>query len=70
MSERTTRADLKVIDGGSAVLLQPLTAEAEAWIEENVDASGFQPYWPMVACEARYAGDLLAGMEADGLTLG
>jgi len=61
-------ADIEVANGGSIVLLRPVTSEGRDWVEENIGQdNGYQPYWPTVVCEARYAGDVIDGMVADGL---
>jgi len=61
-------ADIEVVNGGSIILLRPETDAGQAWIEENIGQdNGFQPYWPTVVCEVRYAGDVIDGMVADGL---
>ena len=63
-------SDVTVTDGGSIILLQPNTPEAESWIEDNIGQdNGFQPYWPTATCEHRYADDIIDGMMADGLTV-
>ena len=61
-------ADIEVVNGGSIVLLRPETDAGKAWVEENIGQdNGYQPYWPTVVCGARYAGDVIDGMVADGL---
>jgi hypothetical protein len=65
----STRSDVEIEDGGSVVLLRPLTPEAVVWVNENIGQdNGYQPYWPVVVVERRYVPDILEGMQADGLT--
>ena len=60
--------DFSVLDGGSILLIRPLTDRAVAWVEDNIgEGNGYQPYWPTVIAEHRYAHDIIAGMLADGL---
>ena len=60
--------DITVQDAGSIVLLQPHTGTAKRWLEENIGQdNGFQPYWPTVVVEPRYLGEIIEGMQADGL---
>ncbi len=62
--------DITVVDAGSIVLLQPNTPAAIEWIDENIgEDNGFQPDYPNVLCEPRYAQDILYGMQNDMLTL-
>jgi hypothetical protein len=52
---------------GTICILTPLTDEAEQWVKSYVDDTGFQPYWPAVVMEPRYADDVLQGIADDGL---
>ena len=62
--------DITVVDTGSIVLLQPNTSEAVEWIDENIGKdNGFQPDYPTVLCEPRYAQDIMYEMQNDMLTL-
>lgn len=61
--------DIDVTDGGSVNIVTPLTDTATDWINENVSDEGYHPYWPSLVVESRYLGDLLFGMQSDGLTL-
>ena len=58
--------DATVRYGGSIVLVYPLTRNAEVWLRENTDGQWFGN---AIAVEPRYLGNLLAGMEADGLNV-
>lgn len=59
--------DVAVEPRGSLILIRPVTEAARKWIEENVAVA--EPVWfaGRLACEARFAPDLLAGMTEDGL---
>ena len=59
--------DVRVIDHGSVVMVAPLTAEARRFAEENVALESWQWLGDAFAVEPRYVGDLVDGMEAEGL---
>ena len=64
-------ADIEIMDGGSVVLLQPVSDAGREWIDEHVgEDNGFQPYYPTITCERRYVRDILDGMLEDGLEVG
>jgi len=55
---------------GSIILLHPRSSEAREWVQDHIGPdNGFQPYWPTVVIEPRYAGDIVAGIQADGLKI-
>jgi len=61
-------ADFSVNDQGSIVLIEPVSQAAVDWVEEFIGQdNGFQPYWPTVVIEHRYADDVIEGMISDGL---
>jgi hypothetical protein len=60
--------DFSVSNHGSIFLLQPLTFEARAWIEEHVDP-GSQEWAGAVVIEHRFIRDLVEGIFADGYTV-
>jgi hypothetical protein len=63
-------ADVSIRDEGSVVLFTPESDAGREWVEEHIGAdNGFQPYWPTVVVEHRYAGDVADGMVGDGLEL-
>ena len=63
-----SEADFTISDHGTIILLKPHTSKALAWVEENIGReNGYQPYWPTVLCEPRYAQDILDGIGQDGL---
>lgn len=59
--------DFDLVNGGSVFLLIPNTEAAEAWVANNL------PDNPLtlgrgIAVEHRYIGDILHGIQGDGLT--
>jgi hypothetical protein len=61
--------DFSIIsDGGGVVLVLPRTAEARAWIAQNVDPNATK-LGDAVGVEVRYLADLVAGIEADGFSV-
>jgi len=60
------RADVRIANHGSIVLVRPVTKAAEEWLNDNVGGEA-QYFGNALACEPRYVGDLLHGMENDGL---
>lgn len=62
-------ADFVVENHGSIFLLRPLTESARIWVDEHIGTdNGFQPYYPTVVIEPRYAGAILEGIREYGLT--
>jgi hypothetical protein len=60
--------DVTIANHGSIFTFTPHSPAAHCWIEDNVDADA--PWWGgALAVEARYAPDLAAGMEAEGLEI-
>ena len=59
--------DVIVDSYGSVVGLSPMTQAAREWIEENVAAESWQWLGGVLNVESRYAADLVAGMQDDGL---
>ena len=47
---------------GSIVLVRPLTEEAKAWLEENVETESWQWWSGALAVEPRCVETLVAGM--------
>jgi hypothetical protein len=66
---KTPHADVVIENYGTIFLFRPLSDSAHTWIEENVSPEGFHPDWPTLVVEHRHAGNLAAGMQADGLVL-
>jgi len=61
--------DFKFMDSGSICLLRPVSKRAEAWVNENIDRGGYQPYWPTVVVEPRYTENVIQGIMDDGLAI-
>lgn len=62
--------DFSFRDEGSLVLLTPLSPSAHEFVEERIGSdSGFQPYWPTVVIERRYAQAILEGAIAEGMVI-
>ena len=67
---RKTTPDFSFRDEGSIVLLTPLSPSAHEFVEERIGSdNGFQPYWPIVVIERRYAQDILEGVIAEGMVV-
>jgi hypothetical protein len=65
------QADILVANHGSLMILRPNTVEGGEWLESNIgEDNGYQPMWPSVVVEARYAQAILEGASRDGLNLG
>lgn len=62
-------ADVKVDNSGSVVGLTPITPAAREWIAENCQAEPWQWLGETLNIDTRYAGAVLEGMQADGLTI-
>jgi hypothetical protein len=61
--------DFTLENHGSIALLRPLTQAARQWVEHNVSQEGFQPFWPSVVVEPRFAPDILHGISGEGLVV-
>lgn len=59
--------DFLIIDHGSIVTFKPLTEAAREWWDEHTNAEEFCA--ANHCAEARYAQDIVDGIEADGLTI-
>ncbi len=63
-------SDFLVENHGSIFLLKPLTPSAIYWVEEHIGPkNGYQPYYSTVVVEHRYIGDIVAGIQNDGLVV-
>ena len=63
-------ADFILEDDGSLFLLSPKTVAACDWASEHIGReNGYQPLWPTVVVEPRYADVVIAGACRDGLTV-
>jgi hypothetical protein len=63
---KASNADVLVSNQGSIVLFRPMTEDARAWIEENVQSDA-QWFGGALAVEHSYVLDLIDGMKGDGL---
>jgi hypothetical protein len=52
-------------DHGSIVLIRPLTADVERWLEEHT-ADDAQWFGNALACEPRYVGPIVEALIAEG----
>ena len=59
--------DFDVVNGGSVFLLIPNTDAANAWVEEHLPEDA-PVFGKGIAVEARYIGDILHGIQEDGLS--
>ena len=66
---RCPMPDVLVDNFGSVVGITPMTPAAQEWIDENCQTEGWQWLGATLNVEPRYAGDIVAGMQADGLTV-
>jgi hypothetical protein len=63
--------DIVIENHGSIVLLHPVTPAGRAWLDENCDRSGYQPFTGgALLCEPRYVGDIVVGAADAGLIVG
>jgi len=63
-----TNADVLVENHGSIFLFRLCSSSAKTWVDENVQDDA-QFFGDGLAVEWRFAQDLAAGMQADGLVL-
>lgn len=70
MNSPNSHPDFSLRDEGSLILLTPLSPSAHDFVEERIGSgNGYQPYWPTVVIERRYAQDILEGIIADGMAV-
>lgn len=62
-------ADFRVDDHGSILVLTALTDEAREWADEHLPADRMAWGRCGTVVEPRYIGDIVEGIEADGLTV-
>lgn len=60
--------DFHFFDHGSIVILKPVSALAQDWVDEHIGDDA-QLFGGGVVIEPRYAGDILDGVVADDLTI-
>jgi hypothetical protein len=70
ITQTTSEADILVDDQGSIVRIKAQTNAGRTWIDENVDTVEWTWLGPWLCIDHRMAGDILSGMENDGLVLG
>ena len=61
-------ADFILEDHGSILFLHPQKG-AKDWVKSYVSREGYQPNWPSVLLEPRYASDLITGLQNDGFVV-
>jgi len=62
-----TDRDFHVEDSYTLILLRPMTPSAREWIGEHISADAMK-FGDAVVVEHRFVGDLLIGIQDDGLT--
>jgi len=62
-------SDFRIENHGSIVVVQPLTPEATAWVEENVPTEPWQWLGGGLCVEHRYAEAIVEGIGEDGLNV-
>ena len=61
--------DFLLVDHGSVCILNPLTSDAETWIEEHISDDAMQWGSKGVVIERGYVLPILDGIASDGLGL-
>ncbi len=64
-----SQVDFLLEDHGSILFLHPQNKNAEDWINAYVSQEGYQPNWPSVLMERRYAQALVEGVQSEGFTV-
>lgn len=64
-----SRVDFILEDHGSILFLHPQNKSAEDWVNASVSQEGYQPNWPSVLLERRYAQALVEGVQSEGFTV-
>jgi hypothetical protein len=59
--------DFQFSNHGSIWLARPMTDAGREWIDENFDSEAQWFFGGSLAVEPRYIGDIVEGMQADGL---
>lgn len=66
----SAKPDFRFENHGSIAFIRPLNDGAVAWVEEHIGQdNGYQPQWPTVLVEHRFAEAILEGILADGFLL-
>jgi len=63
-------ADFTVTNHGSIRILQALTEAAEDWVDEHIPSDAQTWGRNGIVVEPRYIGNIIDGIEGDGLTVG
>jgi hypothetical protein len=63
------KPDFEFVEHGSICLLTPMTPAAHDWADEHIPRDATRWGVSSIVVEPRYAGDILRGVEADGLTV-
>jgi len=61
--------DVLIENHGSVAMFTPMTPDAHQWVEEHVHVEPWQRMGCSIACESRYLGPLVEGMQQDGLVV-
>ena len=62
------KADFRVENHGSIILIVPLGASGRDWLDRHLGKdNGYQPYWPTAIVEPRYLAQIIAGIRREGL---
>jgi hypothetical protein len=68
-NQKPNSVDFILEDHGSILSLDPQNKPAEAWINASVSQEGYQPNWPSVLMERRYAPALVEGVQSEGFVV-
>ena len=64
------KPDFTVENHGSIFLLQPLTAAAWQWIEDNININAETQFWDSaIVVEHRFIHDIVCGIQSDSLAV-
>jgi hypothetical protein len=62
-------ADFRIMHHGTISTVTPLTNRCKAWLDEKVEAEGWQWFGDQLAVEPRYVDQVVEGMIEDGLMI-
>jgi hypothetical protein len=63
-------SDIEIINDGTMVGLKPVSDAGKQWMENNVQAEGWQYLGSVLYVDQRTAGPIIEGAAADGLEIG
>ena len=63
------RPDIAFENHGSIVLIRPLTAAGQSWLDQHVGDDETQYLGHAIAAEPRYCQDIFLGAQRDGLVV-